>query len=139
MVNKDCKQLLAEANAVIETVSVADAMQQMGKPEVIFVDIRDHPELEREGKIPEAIHVSRGMLEFIVDPTSALHQPIFACERRFLLYCAGGLRSALAAQRLQEMGLTQVAHISGGIKAWKQAGGPVETVKPRKWLGWLRR
>lgn len=139
MVNKDCKQLLAEANAVIQTISAADAMQHLGKLEVVFVDIRDHPELDREGKIPGAIHVSRGMLEFVVDPASALHQPIFAAERRFLLYCAGGLRSAFAAQRLQEMGLTDVAHIAGGIKAWKQAGGPVEAVKPRKIWSWLSR
>ncbi len=139
MVNKGCQQLLAEANAVIETVSAADALKHLGNQDVIFVDIRDQPELDREGKIPGAIHVSRGMLEFIVDPNSASHQPVFASEHRFLVYCAGGLRSALATQRLQEMGLSQVAHIDGGIKAWKKAGGPLEAVKPRKWLGWIRR
>lgn len=136
---KDCQQLLLEANAVIETIPAATALQELNNQAVVFVDIRDWPELERHGKIPGAIHASRGMLEFIVDPASSFHRPIFASNRRFLLYCAGGVRSAFAAQRLQEMGLEQVAHIAGGINAWKQVGGPVEPVRQWGWLRWIRR
>lgn len=136
---KGYKQLLTEANAVIETISAAEALQELHNRAVVFVDIRDHPELECHGKIPGAVHVSRGMLEVIVDPESSFHQPIFSANRRFLLYCAGGVRSAFAAQRLQEMGFEQVAHIAGGINAWKRVGGPVEQVKQRKWLAWIRR
>ncbi|MDQ3247853.1 MAG: rhodanese-like domain-containing protein [Chloroflexota bacterium] len=136
---KGYKQLLTEANAVIETITAAEALQALGQQEVVFVDIRDQPELECHGKIPGAVHASRGMLEVIVDPDSSFHQPVFSANRRFLLYCAGGVRSAFAAQRLQEMGLEHVAHIAGGINAWKQVGGPVEHVKQRERLSWIRR
>ena len=138
MIHKNCKQLLAEANAVIETVAASDAIKELGKQHVVFVDLRDQPELDRYGKIPGAVHASRGMLEFMVDPDSSCHQSVFAKERRFVLYCAAGARSALAAQRLQELGLTQVAHIGGGIQAWKHAGGPIEQVKQWGLLQWIR-
>jgi len=126
---KGYKQLVAEANAVIETIPAPEAVKQLQNREVVFVDIRDLPELERDGKIPNAVHASRGMLEFHADPESPYHKDAFASGKKLLLYCASGGRSALAAQRLQEMGLSQVAHVGGGIKAWKEAGGPVEWVK----------
>jgi len=124
--SKGYKQLVAEANTVIETIPVAEAVQQLDQGDVIFVDIRDLPELERDGIIPGAVHASRGMLEFHVDPESPYHKDVFSTGKKILLYCASGGRSALAAQRLQEMGLTSVAHVGGGLKAWKEAGGPVE-------------
>jgi rhodanese-related sulfurtransferase len=122
---KGFKRLLAEAHDIIVTYSPAAAQTLLGDESVVFVDIRDLPELRREGKIPGAVHASRGMLEFLVDPESPYHKPVFASSKRFLLYCASGGRSALAAQRLQEMGLNLVAHIGGGLQAWKEAGGPV--------------
>ena len=125
---KGYKQLVAQANAVVETITVAEAMQQMDNADVAFIDIRDLPELERDGKIPGAVHASRGMLEFVADPESPYHQDVFASGKKLLLYCASGGRSALAAQRLQEMGIDSVAHVGGGLKAWKEADGPVETV-----------
>lgn len=124
--NKGYKQLVAEANSSIETIQAAGAIEQLQTEEVVFIDVRDLQELERDGKIPGAVHASRGMLEFYVDPESPYHNNIFASGKKLILYCASGMRSALATQRLQEMGLHRVAHISGGMKAWKEANGPVE-------------
>jgi rhodanese-related sulfurtransferase len=126
--NKGYKQLIAEANAMIETIPVESALQHLEDETVAFVDIRDLPEVERDGKIPGAVHASRGMLEFHADPESPYHKDVFASGKRILLYCASGGRSALAAQRLQEMGFDHVAHMGGGIKAWKEANGPIEGV-----------
>ena len=125
---KGFKQLVADANAVVKTVPAAEALKQVNSDEVVFIDIRDLPELERDGKIPGAIHASRGMLEFYVDPESPYHKDVFDSGKQFLLYCASGGRSALAAQRLQEMGLEHVAHVGGGLKAWKEVDGPVQPV-----------
>jgi rhodanese-related sulfurtransferase len=128
-VKKGFKQLVAEANAAVETVPAAEAVKRLQSEGLVFIDIRDLPELERDGKIPGAIHASRGMLEFHADPESPYHKDVFASGKKLYLYCASGGRSALAAQRLQEMGLTHVAHVGGGFKAWKEANGPVETIK----------
>lgn len=127
---KGYKQLVAEANSTIETLSVDEALNQLQTEDVVFVDIRDLPELERDGSIPGAVHASRGMLEFHADPESPYYKHAFGSGKKLLLYCASGGRSALATQTLKEMGLSHVAHISGGIKAWKEAGGPVDPVKP---------
>lgn len=124
--NKGYKQLVAEANSAIETIQAAEAVKQLHTEEVIFIDVRDFPELERDGNIPGAVHASRGMLEFHVDPESPYYKDVFASGKKLILYCASGGRSALAAQRLQEMGLDRVSHIGGGMKAWKEANGPVE-------------
>jgi rhodanese-related sulfurtransferase len=123
---KGYKQLLAEANSVIETLQAVDAMEQLQIEEVIFIDVRDLVEVERDGKIPGAVHASRGMLEFYADPESPYHNEAFASGKKLILYCASGGRSALAALRLQEMGLNRVAHVGGGLKAWREAEGPVE-------------
>jgi len=123
---KSAKELVAEANAKIKTVPAAEAIQQL-KQGVVFVDVRDSAELQREGKIPGAVHANRGMLEFYVDPASPLHNPVFSSGKKLLFYCAGGGRSALAAATAQAMGLNEVAHVGGGFKAWKEAGGPVES------------
>jgi rhodanese-related sulfurtransferase len=126
---KGFKQLLAEAYAVIETVPATEAMKQLHSAGVAFIDIRDLPALERDGIIPGAIHASRGMLEFFADPESPYHKEVFLSGKKLFLYCASGGPSALAAQCLQEMGLNHVAHISGGLKAWKEADGPIEIIR----------
>jgi rhodanese-related sulfurtransferase len=95
--------------------------------DVAFIDVRDLPELERDGMIPGAVHASRGLLEFLVDPESPYYKDVFDSGKKLILYCATGMRSALAAQRLQELGLSRVAHVGGGITAWKAANGPVTT------------
>ncbi|QCI68929.1 rhodanese-like domain-containing protein [Phreatobacter stygius] len=125
------KALLAEAEREIETLSVDQAKALYGRDDVVFVDLRDPRELEREGKVPGAFHCPRGMLEFWIDPESPYHKPVFAEDKTFVFFCAGGLRSALSAQTAQKMGLKPVAHIEGGFGAWKKAEGAVEAVKPR--------
>lgn len=131
MVTKGVKELVAEANAEIETIPIADAIALHGSDEVTFVDIRDVRELGRDGKVEGALHAPRGMLEFWVDPNSPYHRDDFATGKKFLLYCASAWRSALATKALKDMGFGPVAHIEGGFTAWKEAGGPIEQPKPR--------
>jgi rhodanese-related sulfurtransferase len=123
--------LVAAAEREVETLRAADAVKLHGQPDVVLIDIRDIRELNREGRVPGAFHCPRGLLEFWVDPQSQYHKPVFAQDERFVFFCAGGLRSALAAQTVQRMGLRPVAHVGGGLAAWKQAGGPVEAPEPR--------
>ena len=131
-IKKTVQQMVDEANGQIETLPLADAMKVHGQPGVTFIDIRDPRELQRDGKVPGAFHCPRGMLEFWIDPASPYHKAKFAEDKRFVFFCAGGLRSALAAQAAQHMGLKPVAHIRGGFGAWKNAGGPVEAPEPPK-------
>lgn len=128
---KTVKSMVDDAMEVITTYSVDDARELHGRDDVQFIDLRDVRELEREGIIPGAFHAPRGMLEFWVDPASPYHKPLFAQNKQFVLFCAGGWRSALATRTLQEMGIERVAHIEGGFDAWKGAGAPTAT-KPRK-------
>lgn len=128
---KGYKQLLAEANVEIQTYTPEEAMALAGQPDVLLVDLRDPRELDREGKMPGAFLCTRGMMEFWIDPESPYHKPVFAERKKFVFFCAGGWRSALAAKTAQDMGLENVAHIEGGFGAWKKAGGPVEPAKPR--------
>jgi len=124
-ITKGYKQLVAEAEREIETISVEEALRLHGDEDLLFVDLRDVRELWREGYIPGAYHCPRGMLEFWIDPESIYYKDIFASGKKFLFYCNLGWRSALAAQISQQMGLTPVAHLGGGFDAWKLAGGPV--------------
>jgi rhodanese-related sulfurtransferase len=98
----------------------------LNDPETVFVDLRDSSELQRDGKIPGAVHVNRGMLEFVLDPTLPYHNPVFSSGKKVLFYCASGGRSALAADTAQSMGLERVSHLGGGFKGWKEANGPTE-------------
>lgn len=126
------RDLIEAAEREVETLSVQDALALHGRDDVVFVDIRDIRELNRDGRVPGAFHCPRGMLEFWIDPASSYHKPIFAQDKRFVFFCAGGLRSALAAQTAQRMGLAPVAHIGGGFGAWKKEGGPIDTEPPAK-------
>jgi rhodanese-related sulfurtransferase len=118
--------LVEAAEREIETLSVDDARALHGRDDVVFVDIRDIRELNRDGRVPGAVHCPRGMLEFWVDPESKYHKPVFGEDKRFVFFCAAGQRSALATQAVQRMGLKPVAHIGGGFGAWKAAGAPVD-------------
>ena len=126
MITKGIKELCADAEREIETMTVEQVKAAMHDPNVQIVDIRDVRELWRDGAIPGSIHAPRGMLEFWVDPASPYHRKDFASGKKFIFYCAGGMRSALATQTVQRMGLTPVAHLEGGFGAWVKAGGPVE-------------
>ena len=126
------KAMIDEANAVVEVLSAEDAIKAAQQPDVILIDIRDPREIERDGRIPGAFSCTRGMLEFWIDPESPYAKPIFQESKKFIFHCAGGLRSALAAKTAHDMGLTPVAHMAGGFAAWRDAGGPVEMVAPKK-------
>ena len=128
---KGYKALLEEANAEVETVPAGQALGLHGTGDVVFVDLRDPREIAREGRIPQSFSCPRGMLEFWIDPESPYAKPLFAEPKRFLFYCASGWRSALAAKTAQDMGLEGVAHVGGGFKAWKEAGGPTEMPEPK--------
>ncbi len=124
VLKRSSKQLVDEASARITTLTIDEAKANLGNPAVLFVDIRDVRELEREGMIPGAFHAPRGMLEFWVDPESPYYKDIFGSGKRFILYCHAGWRSALATAALQDMGVDPVCHIGGGFTAWKESGGP---------------
>lgn len=125
------EELIAQAMRQIETVPLNLAEGFLGDSNIVFVDIRDVRELEREGMIPNALHAPRGMLEFWVDPDSPYFKPIFGGGKRLVLYCASSWRSALATETLQKMGVPGVCHLEGGFTAWKKADLPVVT-KPNK-------
>lgn len=120
---KSAAELVAEARAEIETLTVESAHALFGQRDVLFVDIRDVRELEREGIIPGALHAPRGLLEFWVDPESIYHRKEFSSGKKLVLFCAAGWRSALAAKALQDMGLNNVCDMEGGFDAWKKSGG----------------
>jgi len=131
MITKGIKELCAEAETVVETWTVDEARNHLEDEDVVFVDIRDIRELWREGAIPGAVHAPRGMLEFWVDPQSPYAREVFQSGKRFMFFCAGGLRSALAAKSVQEMGLSPFCHLAGGYSAWKKTDYPTE-VKEKK-------
>jgi rhodanese-related sulfurtransferase len=123
---KTSAALVEEAMAQVTTYTVEQARALHGHPGVVFVDIRDVRELEREGVIPGSVHAPRGMLEFWVDPASPYHRDVFAQDKEYVLFCAAGWRSALATKTLMDMGMERVAHVEGGFGAWKQSGAPTE-------------
>jgi rhodanese-related sulfurtransferase len=123
---KSAAELVAEAKQRVVNLTVADVAAEIEAGDPLIVDVREPAEREENGSIPGAISAPRGMLEFYADPTSAYHRPEFDPSRRVILHCAAGGRSALAADTLQQMGYTDVAHLDGGFTAWKQAGQPVE-------------
>ena len=126
------RALVDTAEREVETLSVAEAQKLVGRGDVVFVDLRDPRELQREGKLTGAFHCPRGMLEFWIDPDSPYFKPVFGEDKKFVFFCAGGWRSALAAQTAQRMGLKPVAHMRGGFGEWKKAGAPHEPGEPPK-------
>ena len=130
-ITKSVKSMVEAAKREIEEIEAADAVKLSGRDDVVLVDLRDPRELERDGKVPGAFHCPRGMLEFWIDPESPYAKPVFQEDKKFVFFCAGGLRSALAAKTAVDMGLKPVAHIEGGFGAWKKTGGPVEEWVPK--------
>lgn len=123
---KGFRELVDEAKSRIRTISLEEARARHGRPDVVFVDLRDVRELEREGAIPGAFHCPRGMLEFWIDPDSPYYKDVFAPGKEFVFFCNGAWRSALACDVAQQMGLEPVCEMDGGFTAWKAAGLPVE-------------
>lgn len=126
IVAKSATDLVKHAKSEIENLTPQRASEELSNGGVVLIDVREGEEF-RQGHIPEAVHASRGMLEFYADPTLPYHKPEFDKTRRLILYCASGGRSALAVQTLEDMGYNNVAHIDGGFKAWEAANMP--TVK----------
>ena len=123
---KTAAELVAEAKQRIENLSVDQTATEIERSGALLIDLREPGERAQHGAIPGAVHAPRGMLEFWADPTSAYHRAEFDPGRRVVLHCGSGGRSALAADTLQQMGYTNVAHLDGGFNAWKDAGRPVE-------------
>ncbi len=126
---KTAAQMVAEAKERIENLTPEQAAAELEGGDVILIDIREDTDRIQNGIIPNSVRAPRGMLEFWADPTSAFHREEFDPARRTILYCGGGGQSALAADTLQSMGYN-IAHLDGGITAWKEEGRPVEEVDP---------
>ena len=126
MITKGIKELCAEAEQEIETMTVEQVMAAREEPNVQLVDIRDIRELWRDGTIPGATHAPRGMLEFWVDPASPYYKPVFGEGKKYVFFCAAAGRSALSVKTLQDMGMENIAQLGEGFKGWREAGGPVE-------------
>ena len=119
---KSSQQLVEEANKSIETLSPSEVKKLMEKNEITLIDVRDIRELWRDGTIENSKHIPRGMLEFWLDPESAyFKEGKLDLNKEMVLFCAGGLRSALAAKTLKDMGFEKVSHIDGGFGAMKQS------------------
>ena len=143
------KTMVAEARNRITEYTAAEAMDLHNKDDVVIVDIRDIRERQKLGFIPGSFHAPRGMLEFWVDPESPYFKDVFGQDKRFVLHCASGWRSALSAAQcrtkrcasgwrsalsaatLQDMGF-EAAHIDSGFNGWVEAGGSVEKPEPSR-------
>ena len=119
MMKHGFKTMLAEANAVIETVSVQDLAYHLEEADALLLDVRETVERERDGHIPDSIHLPRGLLEFHADPDSPVYNDALASDRPMILYCGTGGRSTLAAKTLHDMGYANVASLAGGFEAWR--------------------
>jgi len=119
---KSSSQLVAEALKEIKTINTDEAFQIVESNNCNLIDIRDVRELEKEGRVENSHHIPRGMLEFWLDPNSPyFQQGKLDQNKEMVLFCAGGLRSALAAKSLKNMGFEKVSHINGGFAAIKQS------------------
>lgn len=123
---KTAAEMVQEAKSRVENLSVEEVEAELAGGDALLIDLREADELAATGRIPGSVHLPRGMLEFRADPTSSYHQEGLDPSRRVILHCATGGRSALAAAALQDMGYSNVAHLDGGITAWKESGRPTE-------------
>lgn len=126
MTTKSATDLVKEAKARIENLTPAQVNEEISNGNATLVDIRESEELQQNGKIKGSVHAPRGMLEFYADSSLPYHKPEFDKNKRIILHCASGGRSALAASTLKEMGYENVAHMDGGLKAWKEQGLPTD-------------
>jgi len=122
---KSSKQMVAEAEATVPRIAPAEAKSMHGQPGVVFVDLREPAEIAASGKVPGALAIPRGLLEFRADPESALHDAGLGGAKTVVTYCASGGRAALAGKTLQDMGYTDVRSL-GGFKDWAENGGEIE-------------
>lgn len=120
------KEMIDAANAVVPKLSVQEAKEMIASGKALVVDVRDAPEVEKSGKVVNALHVSRGMLEFRADPASPYHDKNFDPSRPVIVYCASGGRSALSGKVLKDLGYREVYNL-GAYKDWVDSGGETES------------
>lgn len=125
--DKGAMDLVQEAKAQVENLSAEQVASELESGDATLVDLREPQELQATGMIPGAVHVPRGMLEFSADPALPYHREELQRDKRIILHCASGGRSALAAKTLKDMGYTNVAHLEGGMNAWREEGRPTES------------
>jgi len=124
--SSNVKEMLAAANAAVPKITPAEARDMIAEGNVLVVDVRDAPEVDKSGKVAGAVHVSRGMLEFRADPDSPYHDKNFAKDKTVILYCASGGRSALSGKTLKDLGFEKVYNV-GAFKDWAESGGAIES------------
>lgn len=122
---RSAARFVAEAKQRVENLTPEQVLAEVERGDAVLVDIRDGEERQQDGSIAGAIHASRGMLEFRADPTSPYHRKGLDPNKRTILHCASGGRSALAVETLEQLGYKNVAHLAGGLKAWREAGLPI--------------
>ena len=127
---KPVAELVRAAKARIEEIAAKDAIAMAAQDDVVIVDIRDVRERQKHGFVPDSVHAPRGMIEFWIDPESPYFKEVFGQDKKYVLYCAAGWRSALTAATLQDMGF-EAAHITEGFAGWVAENGPVEQAPPR--------
>ena len=132
MTIKSCFSLIEEAKKKIKSINFKNALRLYNEGGTIFIDLRDIRELEKNGKIKNAKHVPRGMLEFWIDPKSPYYKDYFDAENEFIFYCASGWRSSLSTKTAFEMGLKNVLNLENGIDDWIKQNGPIEKLTPKK-------
>ena len=126
LVTQHVAEMIAAARLLIDRVSVHEAAELQRLDAAILIDLRDVRELQKLGTVANSFHAPRGMLEFWADPDSPYHKPIFRTDKKLILFCASGLRSALAVRTLQEMGMKNVIDMEGGFTEWRMQDLPVD-------------
>ena len=132
MAIESVKKMVEAAKAEIDNISPEEASRRAADEDALIVDIRDVREMQRDGAIPGAMHAPRGMLEFWVSPDSPYTKEVFGEDREFILCCAGGMRSALSAKTLKDMGMERISHIETGFGGWQADDMPIETYEEWK-------
>ena len=125
-VTQHVAEMIAAARLLIDRVSVHEAAELQRLDAAILIDLCDVRELQKLGTVANSFHAPRGMLEFWADPDSPYHKPIFRTDKKLILFCASGLRSALAVRTLQEMGMKNVIDMEGGFTEWRMQDLPVD-------------
>lgn len=119
------QQMLDEANAAVPKISPEEAKGLVGREDVVFLDVREPNEVATSGKVPGALAIPRGLVEFRADPASPLHEAAFDRAKTVVAYCASGGRSALVLKTLKDMGYENVRNL-GGFKGWVESGGEID-------------
>ncbi|MCL1147937.1 rhodanese-like domain-containing protein [Shewanella sp. 10N.261.52.F9] len=124
---KGIQAIAAEAREVVKDINIEQAKALYQNDDYVFVDVREASERDKLGVIPGAFTCPRGMLEFLIDPSCPVHNPIFNLDKTYVFYCAHGLRSLYAAKQAHDMGLKPVLNLAGGFAAWQNEQGEIET------------